>query len=158
MGIRSISSKSIKNSGSDLAARLSPLRLFFSRFFKDRLVVSNRKNIVKAVIPAAGFGTRMLPATKAVPKEMLPVASKPLIQYAVEEAVASGIETVVIVTRTHLSLIQSHFARDHELESFLDRRRFGASTDLLQPLPELVNLQYVQQREPLGLAHAVSCA
>jgi UTP--glucose-1-phosphate uridylyltransferase len=158
MGIRSISSKSIKNPGSDLAARFSPLRLFFSRFFKDRLTVSNRKKIVKAVIPAAGFGTRMLPATKAVPKEMLPVAGKPLIQYAVEEAVASGIETVIVVTRDDHSLIPAHFARDRELESFLDQQRLDTSTDLLRPLPELVNLQYVHQRNPLGLAHAVSCA
>jgi UTP--glucose-1-phosphate uridylyltransferase len=119
--------------------------------------VSNRKNILKAVIPAAGFGTRMLPATKAVPKEMLPVAGKPLIQYAVEEAVASGIETVIVVTREH-SLIPAHFARDRELETFLDHRRLGASTDLLRSLSELVSLQYVPQRNPLGLAHAVSCA
>src|SRR5229473_869078 len=93
------------------------------------------KSIVKAVIPAAGFGTRMLPATKAVPKEMLPVAGKPLIQYAVEEAVASGIETVIVVTRDHHSLIQAHFARDRGLESFLDQRRLGTSIDLLRPLP-----------------------
>src|SRR6266852_4404119 len=116
------------------------------------------QKIVKAVIPAAGFGTRMLPATKALSKEMLPVAGKPLIQYAVEEAVASGIETVILVTRDDHSLIPAHFARDRELESFLDQRRLGTSTDLLRPLPELVNLQYVHQRNPLGLAHAVSCA
>lgn len=120
--------------------------------------MSNRKNIVKAVIPAAGFGTRMLPATKAVPKEMLPVAGKPLIQYTVEEAIASGIETVVVVTRDHPSVIEAHFAHDRELESVLERQRLGASSDLLQRLPDAVNLQYVQQRNALGLAHAVSCA
>jgi UTP--glucose-1-phosphate uridylyltransferase len=79
--------------------------------------VRNGKRIDKAVIPAAGFGTRMLPATKAIPKEMLPVVGKPLIQYAVEEAAASGIETMILVVRDHKSLIQAHFARDHELES-----------------------------------------
>ena len=77
------------------------------------------RKIAKAVIPAAGFGTR-IPATKAVPKEMLPVAAKPLIQYAVEEAVASGIETVILVIRGQKSLNQAHFATDHALESFLD--------------------------------------
>jgi UTP--glucose-1-phosphate uridylyltransferase len=79
--------------------------------------VRNGKRIGKAVIPAAGFGTRMLPATKAIPKEMLPVVGKPLIQYAVEEAAASGIETMILVVRDHKSLIQAHFARDQELES-----------------------------------------
>ena len=75
--------------------------------------MSNYKKIAKAVIPAAGLGTRMLPATKALPKEMLPVAGKPLIQYAVEEAAASGIDTVILVIRGNKSLIQDHFAPDH---------------------------------------------
>jgi UTP--glucose-1-phosphate uridylyltransferase len=100
----------------------------------------------------------MLPATKAVPKEMLPVAGKPLIQYAVEEAAASGIETVIIVTRNHRSLIQAHFARDHELECFLDERRLSASTELIRRPAELAHLRYVQQENPLGLAHALVCA
>jgi UTP--glucose-1-phosphate uridylyltransferase len=157
MGIRSRFRKSIKIQNV-IPRRGFPPQSFLSLVsFKDRLIVSNRKNIVKAVIPAAGFGTRMLPATKAVPKEMLPVAGKPLIQYAVEEAVASGIETVIVVTRDHPSVIEAHFAHDRELESFLERR-LGASTDLLQRLPDAVNLQYVQQSNALGLAHAVSCA
>jgi len=121
--------------------------------------VHNGKRIVKAVIPAAGFGTRMLPATKAVPKEMLPVAGKPLIQYAVEEAAASRIEIVILVVRNHnKSLIQSHFARDQELESFLGERRLSASIELMRNLAELVDLRYVEQKNPLGLAHAISCA
>ena len=120
--------------------------------------MSNRQKIIKAVIPAAGFGTRMLPATKAVPKEMLPVAGKPLIQYAVEEAAASGIETVILVIRDHKSLIQDHFARDHQLESLLGERRLSASTELIHRLAELADLRYVEQKNPLGLAHAVSCA
>src|SRR5580704_10684825 len=78
--------------------------------------------ITKAVIPAAGFGTRMLPATKALPKEMLPVAGKPLVQYAVEEAAASGIETVILVVRSCKSPVQAHFAPDPLLESFLEAR------------------------------------
>jgi UTP--glucose-1-phosphate uridylyltransferase len=118
----------------------------------------HRRKITKAVIPAAGFGTRMLPATKAVPKEMLPVAGKPLIQYAVEEAVASGIETVIFVVRDRKSVIQKHFVRDCQLEFFLDQRRMSASTELVHRLTELADLQYVQQENPLGLAHAVTCA
>jgi len=120
--------------------------------------VSNRQKIVKAVVPAAGFGTRMLPATKAVPKEMLPVAGKPLIQYAVEEAAASGIETVIIVTRNHKSLIQAHFARDHELESRLYQRGLNKAPEFLCPDSKPINIKYVQQESPLGLAHALSCA
>ena len=120
--------------------------------------MSNRKKIVKAVIPAAGFGTRMLPATKVVPKEMLPVAGKPLIQYAVEEAAASGIETVVVVVREPESLIQTYFAPDHELESFLNDRGMSTSADLLRDLPKIAELQFVEQRRPLGLADAVLCA
>lgn len=99
----------------------------------------------------------MLPATKVVPKEMLPVACKPLIQYAIEEAAASGIETIIVVTRENKSLIQDHFSRDQELESFL-RQKLGELPDWLQPLPQSVNLEYIHQKIPLGLAHAISCA
>jgi UTP--glucose-1-phosphate uridylyltransferase len=119
--------------------------------------VSDRQKIVKAVIPAAGFGTRMLPATKVLPKEMLPVAGKPLIQYAIEEAASSGIETVVLVVRSHKSLIQSHFAPDPALESFLQERQLAA-VEGIRRLPDLVNLQFVEQQQPLGLAHAICCA
>ncbi len=120
--------------------------------------MSDRKKIVKAVIPAAGFGTRMLPATKVVPKEMLPVAGKPLIQHAVEEAAAGGIETVVVVVRGPQSLIQTHFASDHELESFFNDRGMSASANLVRDLSKIVELQFVEQRKPLGLADAVLCA
>jgi len=116
------------------------------------------EKIKKAVIPAAGFGTRMLPATKALPKEMLPVAGKPLIQFAVEEAVQSGIETIILVTRSHKSLIQAHFSRDRELESFLEDRRQVAAAELVRRLAEFGDLKYVEQEKPLGLAHAISCA
>jgi len=120
--------------------------------------MSERPKIVKAVIPAAGLGTRMLPATKALPKEMLPVAGKPLIQYAVEEAAASGIETVILVIRNHKSLIQAHFARDPELESFLQKRHLTDAAELVRRLAQLVELCFVEQEKPLGLAHAISCA
>lgn len=112
----------------------------------------------KAVIPAAGFGTRMLPATKAVPKEMLPVAGKPLIQFAVEEAVSSGIDTVIIVTRSDRSILQSHFTSDAGLEAFLEERGQVAARDSVQRLGRLAKIIYVQQEKPLGLAHAISCA
>jgi UTP--glucose-1-phosphate uridylyltransferase len=117
-----------------------------------------RPKIAKAVIPAAGFGTRMLPATKALPKEMLPVAGKPLIQYAVEEAAASGIETVILVIRDHKSLIQAHFARDPVLELFLEDRQLHAAAQQVHRLSELADLRYVEQENPLGLAHAIRCA
>jgi len=116
----------------------------------------NRPAVKRAVIPAAGFGTRMLPATKAVPKEMLPVAGKPLIQYAVDEAVASGIETVVFVVRNRKSLIEEYFTRDSDLESILAGRNLPHGT--LTASTESVDLKYVQQEKPLGLAHAICCA
>jgi UTP--glucose-1-phosphate uridylyltransferase len=120
--------------------------------------VPDRQKIVKAVIPAAGFGTRMLPATKALPKEMLPVAGKPLIQYAIEEAAASGIETVILVVRNRKSLIQSHFDSDPALEDFLRERHLTAAADDMHLLSELVDLRYVEQQRPLGLANAIICA
>jgi UTP--glucose-1-phosphate uridylyltransferase len=120
--------------------------------------VSDRQKIMKAVIPSAGFGTRMLPATKALPKEMLPVAGKPLIQYAVEEAAASGIEMVILIVRNQKSLIQAHFSRDPDLESFLHDRQLKPAAQLMRRLTELVDLRYVEQEKPLGLAHAIGCA
>jgi UTP--glucose-1-phosphate uridylyltransferase len=116
------------------------------------------KKLTKAVIPAAGFGTRMLPATKALPKEMLPVASKPMIQYAVEEAVASGIETIVVVTRSRKSVVRAHFGRDLELESFLESRQQVRAAALVRQFAKLAEIRYVEQTKPLGLADAISCA
>lgn len=116
------------------------------------------RKITKAVIPAAGFGTRMLPATKALPKEMLPVAGKPLIQYAIEEAAASGIETVILVVRNSRSLIESHFAVDADLDSFLRERHLTEATEDLRILADKVEMLYVEQQRPLGLAHAICCA
>jgi UTP--glucose-1-phosphate uridylyltransferase len=116
------------------------------------------KRITKAVIPAAGFGTRMLPATKALPKEMLPVAGKPLIQYAIEEAAASGIETIVIVVRNHKNLIESHFAADPALDTFLRSRHQQATADDLSRLSTLAHLEFVEQHQPRGLGDAIRCA
>jgi len=100
----------------------------------------------------------MLPATRAVPKEMLPVAGKPLIQHAVEEAATSGIDTVIVVIRGNKSLIQDHFAPDHELKSHLYERGSNNSLEFLRPDSKPINIKYVHQESPLGLAHALSCA
>ncbi|MCR4375526.1 MAG: UTP--glucose-1-phosphate uridylyltransferase GalU, partial [Acidobacteria bacterium] len=109
----------------------------------------------KAIFPAAGLGTRFLPATKAQPKEMLPLVDKPIIQYGVEEAVASGVENIIIVTGRGKNAIEDHFDVAFELESFLEAR---GKTDLLaeiRKISDLINVAYVRQGEPLGLGHAV---
>src|SRR5882724_10100197 len=97
--------------------------------------------IKTAVIPSAGFGTRMLPATKALPKEMLPVAGKPLIQYAIEEAAASGIQHVILVVRNRKSLVRSHFDPDLALEAFLKERHLIAAAADIRHLTEMVDLE-----------------
>ena len=112
----------------------------------------------KAVFPAAGLGTRFLPATKAQPKEMLVLVDKPVIQYGVEEAVASGVENIILVTGRGKNAIEDHFDVAVELESFLEAR---GKTDLLaeiRKISNLINFAYVRQREPLGLGHAVLVA
>jgi UTP--glucose-1-phosphate uridylyltransferase len=114
--------------------------------------------ISKAVIPAAGLGTRMLPATKILPKEMLPVAGMPIIQYSVEEAARSGIETVILVVNEKKSIIRKHFQREPALERFLESSGQIAEAETIRRLPDLVNLLYVEQPKPLGLGHAIWCA
>jgi UTP--glucose-1-phosphate uridylyltransferase len=112
----------------------------------------------KAVFPAAGLGTRFLPATKAQPKEMLPLVDKPIIQYVVEEAVASGITSIVIVTGRGKTAIENHFDVAYELEHLLERR---AKLDLLEEvraIGNLIDIAYVRQKEPLGLGHAILMA
>jgi UTP--glucose-1-phosphate uridylyltransferase len=113
------------------------------------------QRVRKAVFPAAGLGTRFLPATKASPKEMLPLVDKPLIQYVVEEAVASGIDSVIIVTGRGKSAIEDHFDVSFELEALLRER--GKEEDLRQvrEITDMVRVSYVRQREALGLGHAV---
>jgi UTP--glucose-1-phosphate uridylyltransferase len=116
------------------------------------------KKITKAVIPAAGLGTRFLPATKAQPKEMLPIVDKPAIQYVVEEAVRAGIDDILIITGRSKRSLEDHFDRNFELEYFLEDR--GKTSDLaeVRRLAELADIHYVRQGEPLGLGHAVSVA
>lgn len=114
--------------------------------------------IRKAVIPAAGLGTRFLPATKAQPKEMLPIVDKPAIQYIVEEAVRSGIESIIIVISRNKKSIEDHFDKSVELEQTLLEK---GKEDLLrevQLISELASIHYIRQKEPLGLGHAILCA
>lgn len=112
----------------------------------------------KAVIPAAGFGTRMLPATKAVPKEMLPILNKPCIQYIVEEAVYSGIEEILIITGRAKKAIEDHFDRSPELELHLEQSRKSSMLTEVKAISDLVDIHYVRQKTPLGLGHAILCA
>ncbi len=116
-------------------------------------------NIRKAVFPVAGLGTRFLPATKATPKEMLPIVDKPLIQYAVEEAVAAGITQIIFVTSSSKSAIENHFDSNFELESTLANKNKLALLSLVKNiLPAHVSVAYVRQNYPLGLGHAVLAA
>lgn len=114
--------------------------------------------IRKAVIPAGGLGTRFLPATKAIPKEMLPVVDTPTIQYIVQEAVASGIEDIIIVTGRTKRAIEDHFDKSAELEATLSRTHKEAELAQMQAISDMANMIYVRQKEPLGLGHAVLAA
>jgi UTP--glucose-1-phosphate uridylyltransferase len=114
--------------------------------------------VKKAVIPAAGLGTRFLPATKAQPKEMLPIVDKPTIQYIVEEAINSGIEEILIVTGRNKRAIEDHFDRSVELELLLKTRGDEELLKEVQEISSLVNIYYVRQKEARGLGHAISCA
>lgn len=116
------------------------------------------KKIRKAIIPAAGLGTRFLPATKAMPKEMLPIVDKPTIQYIVEEAVASGIEDIIIVTGKGKRAIEDHFDIAYELEENLKEKGKLDMLEKVQYPTNLANIHYIRQKQPLGLGHAVWCA
>ncbi|KRF60817.1 UTP--glucose-1-phosphate uridylyltransferase [Bacillus sp. Soil768D1] len=116
------------------------------------------KKVRKAIIPAAGLGTRFLPATKAMPKEMLPIVDKPTIQYIVEEAVASGIEDIIIVTGKGKRAIEDHFDYAPELEQNLMEKGKVDLLDKVQYSTSLANIHYIRQKEPKGLGHAVWCA
>jgi UTP--glucose-1-phosphate uridylyltransferase len=111
--------------------------------------------IRKAVFPAAGLGTRFLPATKAQPKEMLPLVDKPIIQYGVEEAVASGVDNIILVTGRGKNAIEDHFDVSVELETFLEARGKKELLAEIRKISNLINFSYVRQGEPLGLGHAV---
>jgi len=112
----------------------------------------------KAIIPAAGRGTRFLPATKAQPKEMLPIVDKPTIQYIVEEAIDSGIEDIIIVTGRNKQAIEDHFDKSYELEEELKKKGNHDLLSLVQDISNLVNIHYIRQKEPKGLGHAIYCA
>jgi UTP--glucose-1-phosphate uridylyltransferase len=114
-----------------------------------------RLAVRKAVFPAAGLGTRFLPATKAQPKEMLPLVDKPIIQYGVEEAVASGVDNIILVTGRGKNAIEDHFDRSVELESFLEARGKREQLAEVRKISNMINFAYVRQGEPLGLGHAV---
>jgi UTP--glucose-1-phosphate uridylyltransferase len=116
------------------------------------------KRIRRAVFPAAGLGTRFLPATKAQPKEMLPLVDKPIIQYAVEEAVASGLETLIIITGRGKNAIEDHFDVSFELEKILEERGNASLLNLVRAVSDLVHIAYVRQKEALGLGHAILVA
>ena len=119
---------------------------------------NTRRPSMKAVIPAAGLGTRFLPYTKAQPKEMLPVVDKPAIQYVVEEAAAAGFREICIVTGRGKRAIEDHFDRNVELEEFLKQSGRGRELDELRDLIASVRIYYVRQPEPRGLGHAIACA
>jgi UTP--glucose-1-phosphate uridylyltransferase len=116
------------------------------------------KKIRKAVFPAAGLGTRFLPATKAQPKEMLPLVDKPIIQYVIEEAVQSGLTTIIIVTGRGKNAIEDHFDVSYELEKLLEERGKTGLLDQVRTISNMINVAYVRQGETLGLGHAVLMA
>ncbi len=115
--------------------------------------------VSKAVIPVAGLGTRMLPATKAIPKELLPILNKPIIQYVVEEAISAGISEIIFITRSGKGAIENHFDANYELEHILEKKgkkRILKSVSNL--IPNKVKISSIRQEKPLGLGHAISCA
>ena len=116
------------------------------------------KRIRKAIIPAAGLGTRFLPATKAQPKEMLPIVDKPTIQYIIEEAIASGIEEILIITGRSKKSIEDHFDRSVELELELSKAGKDEMLEMVHDISEMVDIHYIRQKEPKGLGHAIHCA
>ena len=116
------------------------------------------KKIRKAIIPAAGLGTRFLPATKAQPKEMLPIVDKPTLQYIIEECVASGIEEILIITGRNKKSIEDHFDRSVELEMELEKANKIEMLEMVREISDMVNIHFIRQKEPRGLGHAILCA
>ena len=112
----------------------------------------------KAIIPAAGLGTRFLPATKAQPKEMLPIVDKPTIQYIIEEAVASGIEEILIITGRNKKSIEDHFDRSVELEMELEKAGKEEMFEMIKKISDMADIHYIRQKAPRGLGHAIYCA
>ncbi len=114
--------------------------------------------VKKAIIPAAGLGTRFLPATKAQPKEMLPIVDKPTIQYIIEEAIESGIEDIIVVTGRGKRAIEDHFDKSFELEETLEKKNKMQLLEEVQAISSMTNIHYIRQKEPNGLGHAIWCA
>ncbi len=135
---------------------LEPLLYLYINIIKNKGQYK-LKQVKKAIIPAAGLGTRFLPATKAMPKEMLPIVDKPTIQYIVEEAIASGIEDIIIVTGKGKRAIEDHFDHSFELEQNLLEKGKYEMLEKVQA-PSQINIHYIRQKEPKGLGHAVWCA
>lgn len=117
-----------------------------------------QRKVRKAVIPAAGLGTRFLPATKAQPKEMLPIVDKPTLQYIIEEAVASGIEEILIITGRNKKSIEDHFDKSVELELELENKGKTELLEIVQNISNMINIHYIRQKEPRGLGDAIYCA
>ena len=117
-----------------------------------------QKKVRKAVIPAAGLGTRFLPATKAQPKEMLPIVDKPTLQYIIEEAVASGIEEILIITGRNKKSIEDHFDKSVELELELENKGKKELLEIVQNISNMINIHYIRQKEPRGLGDAIYCS
>ncbi|MDS0525581.1 UTP--glucose-1-phosphate uridylyltransferase GalU [Clostridium sp. SHJSY1] len=114
--------------------------------------------VKKAIIPAAGLGTRFLPATKAQPKEMLPIVDKPTIQFIIEEAIASGIEEILIITGRNKKCIEDHFDKSVELEMELEKSGKSELLEVVRDISDMVDIHYIRQKEPKGLGHAIHCA
>ena len=116
------------------------------------------KKVRKAIIPAAGLGTRFLPATKAIAKEMLPIVDIPTIQYIIQEAVDSGIEEILIITNSNKHAMENHFDKNYELEERLKESGKLEQVKMIQDIADMANIYYIRQKEPKGLGHAVHCA
>ncbi|MGH4052345.1 MAG: UTP--glucose-1-phosphate uridylyltransferase GalU [Clostridium sp.] len=114
--------------------------------------------VKKAIIPAAGLGTRFLPATKALPKEMLPIVDKPTMQYIIEEAIESGIEEILIITGRNKKSIEDHFDKSVELELELENKNKDELLKQVRDISNMVNIHFIRQKEPKGLGHAINCA
>ncbi len=114
--------------------------------------------VKKAIIPAAGLGTRFLPATKALPKEMLPIVDKPTMQYIIEEAIAAGIEEILIITGRNKKSIEDHFDKSVELELELENKHKDGLLKQVRDISNMVNIHFIRQKEPKGLGHAINCA
>ena len=117
-----------------------------------------KQKVRKAIIPAAGLGTRFLPATKALAKEMLPIVDTPTIQYIIQEAVDSGIEEILIITNSNKHAMENHFDKSYELEARLTESGKMEQVKMIQDIADMANIYYIRQKEPKGLGHAVLCA